>query len=354
MVVGLTDKSQKPIFKRASLRDVAAQAGIGIATASTVLNGSRSNTRVSQATRERVQKVAKELDYHPNALARGLIGRPTKTLGVLFGLERASLAVANPYAFTVFQGLIAGAADSGFNVTLFTEPWHDEEHSAGILRDGSTDGVMLIAVTTDSDVVASLTKTGMPAVLVSSSGSPGIPSVDVDNVIGARLATEHLLALGHQRIAYLPGDYNLISSIERQQAFYAVLSEAGLPARPEYLLPGSYETASGYSRTRHLLALPSPPTAIFAGNDTLALAAIDAARDCDIDVPEQLSVIGFDDVPMLSLESVGLTTVHQPLTEIGRMGSHMLITLLETGQVQPERMLYKPELIVRQSTAPPP
>jgi len=346
-----TTKPRKP--QMAGLRDVAAQAGIGIATASSVLNGSRSNTRVSQATRERVIAAAKELGYHPNALARGLSGRPTKTLGVLFCLERASVAVANPYAFTVFQGLIGGAADSGYDVTLFTEPWHGAERSGGILRSGRTDGVVLIAVTTDSDILASLAGTGLPAVAVSSSGNYNIPSVDVDNLAGGRLATEHLLALGHQKIAHLPGDGNLISAIERRDAFCTTLSEAGVSVRPSYLPPGSYETESGYERTRQLLALPSPPTAIFAANDTLALAAISAARDCGVAVPDQLSVVGFDDIPLLPLEACGLTTIRQPLTEIGRTGSLMLISLIETGNVQPERKLFVPELVVRNSTAAP-
>ena len=344
-------KKRRP--QMAGLRDVAAQAGIGIATASSVLNGSRSNTRVSQATRERVLAAAKNLGYHPNALARGLVGRPTKTLGVLFCLERASVAVSNPYAFTVFQGLIAGAADAGYDVTLFTEPWHDAERSGGILRSGRTDGVVLIAVTTNSDILASLAETGLPAVAISSSGGQNIPSVDVDNALGGRLATKHLLDLGHHRIAYLPGDDNLNSSAERCEAFAAALTEAGLPVRADYLLSGSYEAASGYERTRRLLALSLPPTAIFAANDTLALAAISAARDCGVNVPGQLSVIGFDDIPMLSLEAWGLTTIRQPLTEIGRMGSQMLITLIEQGTVHPERKLFIPELVVRNSTASP-
>ena len=348
----VTEKSLSRRPKMAGLRDVAAQAGIGIATASAVLNGSRSNTRVSQATRERVLAVAKDLGYHPNALARGLTGRPTKTLGVLFCLERASVAVSNPYAFTVFQGLIAEAADAGYDVTLFTEPWHDAERSGGILRSGRTDGVMLIALTTDSDILASLAETGLPAVVVSSSGGQNIPSVDVDNPVGGRLATEHLLSLGHHRIAHLSGDGNLISAVDRREAFITALSQAGLPVRADYVLPGSYEAESGYERTRRLLALPLPPTAIFAANDTLALAAISAARDCGVEVPGQLSVIGFDDLPMLSLEAWGLTTIRQPLTEIGRMGSFMLITLIEQGTVQPERRLFAPELVVRNSTAP--
>ena len=298
--------------------------------------------------------VAKELGYHPNALARGLSGRPTKTLGVLFGLERASVAVANPYAFTIFQGIVAGAADAGYNVTLFTEPWHDAERSAGILRDRSTDGVVLIAVTTDSDVLASVTASKLPAVMVSSSsGDYDIPSVDVNNRMGARMATEHLLALGHRRIAHLSGDENLVNAAERREAFSMTMAAAGFPVSSDHLPSGSYEAVSGLERTRMLLALPAPPTAIFAANDTLAIAAINAARDAGIDVPGRLSVIGFDDIPNLSLAAPGLTTIRQPLTEIGKAGANALIELLESGHVALERRLFNPELVVRNSTAAP-
>lgn len=353
-VDGSADQAAKPRrTQTVGLREVAARAGIGMATASAVLNGSRSNTRVSEATRQRILTAAKEMGYYPNALARSLSGRPTRTLGVLFCLERASVAVANPYAFTVFQGLTTGAADAGYDVTLFTEPWHDAKCSGGILRSGRTDGVLLIAVTTDSDILASLAETGLPAVALSSSGSPDISSVDVDNPAGARLATRHLLGLGHRRIAHLPGDDNLISSVERRDAFSATLTEAGVAAGTDYMPAGSYEAESGYERTRRLLALPSPPTAIFASNDTLALAAINAARDCGVAVPGQLSVIGFDDLPMLSLEAVGLTTIRQPLMEIGQVGARLLIALIESGYARPERRLFSPELIVRNSTAAP-
>ena len=162
-----------------------------------------------------------------------------------------------------------------------------------------------------------------------------------------------MLSLGHQRIAHLSGDDNLISAVDRRESFAATLAQAGLPVRAEYVLPGSYEAESGYDRTRRLLARPVPPTAIFAANDTLAFAAINAARDCGVEVPGQLSVIGFDDIPMLAMTSPSLTTIRQPLTEIGRTGSSMLIALIEAGDMEPESRLFAPELVVRNSTAPP-
>jgi LacI family transcriptional regulator len=342
------------IKAQSGLKDVAARAGIGIATASSVLNNSRTNTRVSQATRERVLAAAKELRYHPNALARALTGQPTKTLGVLFGLERATVAVANPYAFTVLQGIIGAAAESGYNVMFYTEPWHNAAVSAGLLRDRRTDGVLLISVPTDADVVPSLVELGLPVVGVSSSCDRyGVPSVDVDNAAGARIATEHLLQLGHRRIAHLKGDDALESANHRHDAFCGTLATVGLIEDEAYALHGSFEAESGFSRTIELLALPYPPTAIFAANDTLAQAAIDAARQRGISVPNQLSIVGFDDIPLASHLTPPLTTVRQPLLEIGAEASRLLINLLQGKDVPAQTCLFQPELVVRGSTAPP-
>jgi LacI family transcriptional regulator len=129
------------------------------------------------------------------------------------------------------------------------------------------------------------------------------------------------------------------------------MSVAGLPVVSGYVLEGSYEAASGYNRAHALLAMPSPPTAIFAANDTLAIATIDAARDLGVRVPEDLSVIGFDDIPVAALGYVGLTTIRQPLTEIGRVGAQMLIDLLDDRNREPRRRLFSPELICRHTTA---
>ena len=338
-----------------TLSDVAREAGVSLVTASTVVNSSRSNTRVSPATRTRILEAAAALNYHPNALARGLMRQQTtKTIGVLFGIERASVAVTNPYAFTVLQGIVSAAAADGYNVTLFTEPWHGAAVSANPLRDGRTDGIIVVAPASDSDIVSSLAALEIPLVSVSAPGDGhAVPSVDVDNVLGAHLATDHLLSLGHKRIAHLQGDANLLSSKERSDTFCQALHAAHVPLPPEYLVPGSYERASGYENTRKLMALLSRPTAIFAGNDNAAIGALEAARDAGVQVPSELSIVGFDDIALPSLISPALTTIRQPLSEIGAQATRLLIALL-SGDDIPPTTLYRPELIVRGSTAPPP
>lgn len=338
-----------------TLTDVAREAGVSLVTASTVVNASRSNTRVSEATRVRVLEAATALNYHPNALARGLMRQQmTKTIGVLFGLERASVAVTNPYAFLVLEGIVAAAAAAGYNVTLFTEPWHGATISAAPLRDGRTDGIVVIAPANDSDVVPGLAALKIPLVSISASGDRhAVPSVDVDNICGARLATEHLLSLGHQRIAHLQGDSNLLSAKERSETFSRTLRNAGILASQEYILAGSYERASGYENTQHLMRLVERPTAIFAGNDSAAVGALEAARDAGVRVPHELSIVGFDDISLASMVTPALTTIRQPLTEISAHATRLLIKLLAGEDVPPTTVLYTPELVVRGSTAPP-
>ncbi|MDR3708841.1 MAG: LacI family DNA-binding transcriptional regulator [Capsulimonadaceae bacterium] len=345
---------KRPVSKTASLRDVAAKAGIGIATASSVLNGSRSNTRVSEATRKRIVDAARELRYHPNAVARALAGHPTKTLGVLFGLPRVTIAESNPFAFAVIEGILAGAAKEGYNVTLFTEPWVDAAQSLGKMRDGRVDGVIVIAASSQSDILPTLSEFGVPAVALAAAASDSpVPAVDVDNHAGSRMAVNHLLELGHRRIAHLQGDDTLSSAVRSRDGFLQALRDAGIEAAEGYVPAGTYEEKSGYERAIFLLERPDPPTAIVAANDVLAIAAIQAAHDRNVRVPEDLSVVGFDDIPMAAFIDPPLTTVHQDLLGMGTKAVRVLMQVLRGEATPGEPFLFMPVLVVRKSTAAP-
>ncbi len=343
------------IPRGAGLRQVAERAGTSVATASAILSPTRSSTRFSAATRDRVLQIARELGYRPNAHARALTGHPTCTLGVLFGLERASVAVANPFVFALLQGIVAVAAEARQNVTLFTEPWHDATTSAGLLHDRRTDGLVIVAPSIRSDLIRSLVASDLPAVCVSRPAEEGlVPSVDVDNAAGARLATEHLIRLGHTRIAHLCGDAVLRSATERRLVFEAVMAEAGLPVRPEYVVPGEYTVESGHKRARALLALPEPPTAIFAASDGIATGVLLAAVECGVPVPERLSVVGFDNLHQGPAVGPPLTTVDQPVARIGEEAARLLLRRIAGEPVPTEPLLFAPTLIVRSTTAAPP
>ncbi|HZP82271.1 MAG TPA: LacI family DNA-binding transcriptional regulator [Chthonomonadaceae bacterium] len=339
--------------KRApTLSDVAERAGVSPFTASVVLNGSRSNTRVSESTRQRILEVAAELRYHPNAMARGLVHRRMNTVGVLFSVMDSSAVVTNPYGSTILQGILMAAEKAGYNVTIFTETWRSAEQSAVRFRDGRTDGILVIAPVTDSDMMPGLAALGLPLVAIAyPAESYSAPCVDVDNARGIRLAVEHLLSLGHRRIAHLTGNPNMGSVPVRREAFCQVLAEAGIPILPEYIVTCRYDGLMTRESVAHLLALPEPPTAIVAGNDAIAIEAMAAARERGVAVPEQLSIVGFDDTPSATLVTPALTTVRQPLLEIGGMATRLLVAQIEGKTVPPTAHLLEPELVVRASTA---
>jgi len=356
--------------KAPTLRDVAHAAGVSPYTVSVVLNGARSNTRVSEATRVRIREAADSLQYHPNAIARGLARRRTNTVGVLFGVLSSTDAFANPYASGLLQGIVNESAARDFDVLLYTEYWRDAERSAVRFRDGRSDGMILIAPLTDTDMVPGLASLPMPLVAISPDPAtrPGhVPCVDVDNVAGIRFAVEHLAGLGHRRIAHLMGNENVASVPLRRAAFCTAMAAVGLEVPPGYLVPCTYDASTVPDVLPRVLALPEPPTAIVAGNDNIAIAVLETARNLGIDVPGALSVVGFDDIPSSEKVTPKLTTVRQPLTEIGREAARLLLDRIDgradgwgstnsapdESHPPPDCQLVAPVLIVRESTAPP-
>jgi len=342
-----------------TIRDVAKESGVSVATVSYVMNNGPRPVRPQ--TRQRVLDVMHRLHYHPNAMARGLVRRQMHTLGVLFGMIEPEI-VTNPYAAAVLQGIFSAGASRSYNITLFTEPWRDAHHSAPAFRDRRTDGMIVVAPTLNSDMVSGLAALGLPLVVVSApSLLPGVPSVDVDNKQGGRLAAQHLLTLGHTRIAHISGDLIHASVAARRDGFETVLAEAGICLPPEYQRVGSYAFEPNFTVVREMLSLPCPPTAIFAGSDQIAFAILEVARDKGISVPGQLSVIGFDDVAAAARVSPALTTIRQPLSALGGHATHLLVDQLEqegnNRGIVPANgrslaLLEEPSLVIRETTAP--
>lgn len=350
----------------ATIRDVARESGVSVATVSYVLNdGPR---KVATETRERVLQTVRRLSYHPNATAQRLAGRTMRTVGVLFGgIEKEVLT--NPYAALIVQGILSAAAEHRYNVTLFTIDWDGRDSTAAQFRDGRTDGILIVAPLTDNDMASALSRLGIPIVCVSSeSDVPGVPYVKINNEAGARMATEHLLSLGHRRIAHVAGYELHRDAIERREAFLRTMAAAGLSVPANYQPEGTFEPQRAIDRTVRVLTLPQPPTALFACSDTLALAAYDAARSLGLRIPEDISVVGFDDIQMAALAVPGLTTIRQPLTTVGALATSRLIELIDAGSASgsaqadsaraegartADGIVLEPALIIRGSTAPP-
>lgn len=335
-----------------TIKDIAKACNVSTATVSYVINGK--NTLLPE-TRERVMRKMQEMNYHPSAVARGLTHKRMNTLGILFDNVGSEIAIWHPYTSGILQGIVAASAEAGYNVTLFTELWQDREKSLPKLRDQRTDGLIVVAPPDDTDILPSLQSAALKVVTVSSqSGSFGMPSVDVDNAAGIRLAVEHLVTLGHQKIAFLGGELNMFSAIVRLSAFQAALQAANIVVPPEYVSASSYQNPEAADRqARCLMTQAAPPTAIVAGNDQIAIAVLNAADALGISVPEQLSVVGFDDIPDAALVRPALTTVRQPLMEIGAGAARLLLRILAGESVPSECLLIDPILVIRASTALP-
>jgi DNA-binding LacI/PurR family transcriptional regulator len=324
------------------------------ATAAAVLNGGSTSTRVSEATRQRILDAANELRYVPNALARGLNGVRLKSLGVSCPGTKYNLVAIDPYCASVLTGIIDVTYPLGYNITLFQRPWRDARQSAGDFRAQGLDGFLIVAPLAGSDMVSGLSELGVPLVVISTSSEVhNVPAVDVDNEKGVRLAIDHLLGLGHTRIAhiYLDRENASFDSFSRRDTFLRLRAEAGHPVPPQYLaaIGGPYMPAVREA-VRAFLALPEPPTAIITVSDWLGLNVAQSAQELGLRVPEDLSVVGFDD-SVGALANPPLTTVRQPVTAMAEEATRMLISLVEGRPVAPETILFAPELIIRNSTA---
>jgi DNA-binding LacI/PurR family transcriptional regulator len=330
------------------IRDVAARAGVGVATVSRVLNG---RAHVAAATRERVLVAMRELDYRPSTIARNLSFRRTMVVGVVVPF------LTSPSAVERVRGIVDELAGSEYDVALFDVESVDRRRRAFELlaRADRTDGLLVVSLIPDAAAVARLHAARMPCVLVDGA-HPHLPHIVSDDVHGGELATRHLLELGHRRIALIgdkpPDPYRFTSSRDRTAGYLRALATAGVPERPDYVRAGTQDRHEAQAIAERLLSLAERPTAIFAASDLQALGVLEAAARLGLRVPDDLSVVGFDDVEIASY--VGLTTVRQPLTESGRHGARLLLRALAGEDIEPRGELLDLELVVRRTTAPPP
>jgi DNA-binding LacI/PurR family transcriptional regulator len=332
-----------------TISDVAARAGVGAGTVSRVLNGS---PRVSTPTRERVLAAIAELDYRPSPLARGLSRGRCQTLGVVVPFFTHASAVER------LRGVVDALHGSRYDLVLFNveSPVHRDEHFASLTRRDRADGLLVLSLPPPQSDLDRLTAAGVPVVLVDVRGD-GVPSVVTDDVEGGRIATRHLLALGHERVAFLGEEpenpFGFVASGARQRGCSEVLAEAGLELEPDLVRYALHDRTVAQRVAEQLLAYRDRPTAIFASSDVQATGVLAAARAAGLSVPDDLSVVGFDDIEISSY--AGLTTVRQPLFESGRLGARLLLDALE-GEGAPAGEVHQLplELVERSTTGPPP
>jgi DNA-binding LacI/PurR family transcriptional regulator len=327
------------------MSDVAQLAGVSHQTVSRVLHDSPA---VRPATRERVLAAMKELDYRPNSAARALVTGRTRTLGVI----SFDTTLYGP-ASTIL-GIERAAHDAGYFiiiVSLRSLTPESVREALDRLRDRGVDGFVVIAPQeTAADALRDLPP-GVTVVAAEAGPGDAIPVAEVDQLAGARLATQHLLDLGHATVFHIAGPDDFMEAQQRVQGWRATLQDAGIAPPPP--LVGDWSAASGYE-LGHRLLQQGGVTAVFAANDPMALGLLRALRERGLDVPRDLSVVGFDDVPEAAFFSPPLTSVRQDFDEIGRRSLGLLLERMASSNGgPPQGVVVAPELVVRQSTAAP-
>ncbi len=341
---------------RITIKDLAKDAGVSPATVSYVINnGPRT---VHPQTRERVLASIRRLDYHPSAVARGLSSKRMNTLGVFVNYWEIPVSnQINQYLMSVLNGILAAAQRRKQIIALFMDSlWADGQNKVSVFCDGRCDGLLLAGLLDNSPIVATLKQQGVPFVLVNDvSEDPDVSWVDVDNVGAACAMTDHLLAQGHRRIAILCGNATISSTVLRHAGYQKALATAGIACDPTLILPGIYSIPSGYERTLELMRRPIPlrPTALFCSSDDIAFGAMQALQELELRVPQNVSVVGFDDLPSAANTQPPLTTVRQPLRALGEHAVELLLAQIEGTAPTGQKEVLPTELIIRASVAPP-
>ncbi|MFF7974939.1 substrate-binding domain-containing protein [Streptomyces sp. NPDC007905] len=333
--------------RRATLEAVAAHAGVGRGTASRVINGSG---RVSAASREAVLRAVRELGYVPNSAARALVRRRTDTVAFVVAVAEERVFWEEPYFSAIVRGATAGLADEGVQLLLaIAQSQPDRDRLTAFLKARHVDGVLLSSFRGDDPLPGELEQSGTPTVLV---GRPTgyVPdwSVDVDNVAGARLAVRHLVERGRRRIATITGPLDIQAGVDRRTGYRDVLEESGLRALPE--AQGDFTRTSGTEAMRELLARCPDLDAVFAASDSMAAGALQALRQSGRQVPGDVAVVGFDDSPVAADSDPPLTSVRQPLEDMGRELARLMIARLNSEDVPEPTVILRPALVVRQSS----
>ncbi|MBC8136947.1 MAG: LacI family DNA-binding transcriptional regulator [Fibrella sp.] len=350
---GFKVETQSPV----AIRDVAARAGVSRATASKALNPAAMSV-IAPATRERVQRVARELGYYPSAIARGLSRKRMDTLGIVLTPGTIS-PNESPFFGILFTGILQAAAAHGQNVTLFVgETWCGAVESLPRFRDGRCDGFLIFYQTSESDIIDALVNAGVPTVLVDDRrDNPNLSWVDVDNRGSARTMTEYLIGLGHRRIAFITDNDPESSYIENRLVGYRETMDDKELARQEVRLTYADATNGGvYIAAERLARLPvtQRPTALFCTSDSAAGSAIEALKDCGLRVPEDISVSGFNDDNGAKDLRPALTTMRQPYASIGEQAISLLVEQVSDISRRGRQVMLPTELVVRNSTGPAP
>ncbi|MEV1006021.1 LacI family DNA-binding transcriptional regulator [Streptomyces sp. NPDC049881] len=331
--------------RKVTITAIAREAGVSVPTVSRVVNG---RSDVAPETRAKVEELLRQYGYRRRAHAPG---------------DRAALLdlvfndLDSPWAVEIIRGVEEVAHDAGVGTVV--SAIHDRAGAAQQwmtnLRARASDGVIMVTSVLEPGLHKELHRLGVPLVVVDPAGSPALdaPTVGATNWAGGLAATEHLLGLGHRRIGFIAGPPRLLCSRARLDGYRAALESAGVPVDERLTVPGDFYHESGFHGCGRLMDLDEPPTAVFAASDQMAMGAIEALRQRGLRVPQDVSVVGFDDLPEMRWSAPPLTTVRQPLAEMGKVAARTVLRQARGEELDSPRLELATELVVRASTAPP-
>jgi DNA-binding LacI/PurR family transcriptional regulator len=338
-----SDKTAKPTSSIATVKEVARKAGVSTASVSRALSGSAS---VREPLRSRILEAARLLSYRPNRAARDLRVRSSRAVGVLIP------DIENPF----FTSLVCGVEDvlskTDFSLLLasYNEDPEQEARRLEVFRAEGVCGLIFAASRTPSSIYSELEKEGLTLVAVSRT----VPRLRADEVTvasrdGAYVATSHLIKLGHKRIAIINGPTVFPTARDRQAGYEEALREAGINVKDELVVHCAFNQAAGHEAMEQLLKLSKPPSAIFAASNLLTLGALQAIHECNLAIPGQIAVVGFDDMPWAMSLRPPLTTVAQPAFDAGRTAAEMLLARVREPSLPRRQVVLETRLIVRSS-----
>jgi LacI family transcriptional regulator len=331
-----------------TLDDIAKKTGFSVSTVSRVLHDNTGRYKISRETSTEIRRVAQELGYSPNKLARGLRLQKSHEIGVVVP------DISNPFFATMVKSVSQEARKSGYGILVLDSDEESaiEEDALQVLMERRVDGLLIASVGEHDGHLHRISRTGLPLVLLDRWPKElQADAVSVDNDQGAYMATQHLINKGHRRIAFIQGLRATSSNQGRLRGYLRALSEAGIEPENSYIVGDDFRSINGYHQTKSLLLLERPPTAIFTAGDLIALGALQALKEVGLSCPASMSLLTFDDPSYALYLSPPLTAVEQPIEKMGELGVALLLRRMRNPGEEVQQVLLDPRLVVRDSVA---
>jgi LacI family transcriptional regulator len=331
-----------------TLEEVARMAHVSRSTVSRVIND---HPNVRPETKQRVWQAIRDSGYRPHAVARSLVTNRTHIIGIVIP-EAVTTVFSDPFFPLLLRGAteVCNAHDYQLLLSLFTAPAQQEEMCQRVLRSGYVDGVIVASAVVDDPLIPSMLRDGVQLVSIGRHPTAQVHYVDGDNTGGARMAVEHLIRLGHRRIGTITGRLGMTAGQDRLEGYRQALQAHGIAVEDDLIAEGDFSEGSGVVGMQQLLS--AFPTAIFVASDSMAIGALRALREVGKRVPQDIALVGYDDIPVAALIEPGLTTVRQPIERMGSMAAELLLNMLDepTDEETPaHRIILPTELVIRAS-----